>query len=281
MFLPRVFLGFLLPSCVWSVTQYYIDDSNTTAWTFNTGTDSYFNTWNEPQAYGGTYHDSGGSGVATGSLTFRGNLFFKAKITDDTTMPFTGSSVDIYGIARNNEGLNCRIDYKWSSGSATYSYPEKDWGYNILFVRAEGFDPGAVSTISFSEQELGCYGGPDYAVVTVEDTNSTSSAASSTTSVTYTSFNVQHSIGAIVGGVLGGVVGILAVLLVGIWIIARRRKLRQSRRAPTPTSDDSKAGFDQIPSPGPSNTSIPPQGVPGFNNVSRVSNTPPWPQPQI
>ena len=65
------------------------------------------------------------------------------------------------------------MDFKWATGSASYSYPENDYGYNILLVRAQGFDPKVVSTINFSEQELGCYGGPDYAVVTVEDENTT------------------------------------------------------------------------------------------------------------
>ncbi|KAH8828904.1 hypothetical protein DL96DRAFT_1595928 [Flagelloscypha sp. PMI_526] len=200
-------------------TQYYIDDTNSTAWLFNglwlpPGT---YLPQEEQKAYNGTLTTCGGivDSNCSGNLTFRWHC------------QLIGSSVDIYGVGWGSLKDQCTLDFNWSFGSSTYvMQPTYKNSYNDLTLRN-------VSHITFKVRS--CSFALDYAVVTVDDevTPSSSSGQSSSTSATTPGPKSNPPIGAIAGGVVGGVI-VFTLLIVGIWITCRRRKVVSPDEITTP-----------------------------------------------
>ncbi|KAH8825948.1 hypothetical protein DL96DRAFT_1610327 [Flagelloscypha sp. PMI_526] len=251
---PRVFLLFLLPPFVWAWSKHYLDDANTTAWTF----DNNYHSLTDGRAWGGSYRDASQGTTSTGTLDFQ------------------GSYVEIYGVTQAVEGAGCHIDFSWPGGSTSYRYTGVDKAFNTFLARASGFDPKKVYRVSFVEQSDGCYGGPDYAIVYVDDVAAAASPA--ITSLVVGSSEVKRLTGTIVGGVIGGIIGILILLGVGFWLLVRSRKVRRAQEAPTAFPAEPQTGFDNRISLRPNTLVIPEQEKPANNNTTNVSNSPPWPQ---
>ncbi|KAH8825951.1 hypothetical protein DL96DRAFT_1711733 [Flagelloscypha sp. PMI_526] len=242
MFVPLVTLLWCLPYLVLAKTQYYIDDTNSTAWKFQG-----FKSRVDGGAFGGTVHfDTGGS---VGTLTFR------------------GSSIEIYGTKYTS---NCgSIDFSWPQGFTSYQYPDSDHGSNVLFARAEGFSVDEISYLSFSghTESCGIGGGLDYAIVYVDESSQAGS------SNMFTRSEVKRLIRIFFGllvGVLGGIVIVLVVLVSLCYILLGRRKERKPPGEPMPMPEW-KSGH-------PSPISSPTSG--GARQLDNASNAPPWPQPQ-
>ncbi|KAH8809583.1 hypothetical protein DL96DRAFT_1762210 [Flagelloscypha sp. PMI_526] len=196
----------LLPYLVWAQTTYLLDNTNLTAWTFDRG--SY------ASVTSGSASHACQSQLApcTGSLMFR------------------GSSVEVFGVSFKVVGgtgtRHCQIDFNWPSGNQSYKWVEDSSIHsNVSFVKVGGFIPSEVSYLSF-RQDVEC-GGLDYAVVTVEDTvSSTGLVPSSTSTARPVSTKSKPPIGAIVGGTVGGVSAVLLVVALVVW--RRHRKLQQA-----------------------------------------------------
>ncbi|KAH8825945.1 hypothetical protein DL96DRAFT_1682003, partial [Flagelloscypha sp. PMI_526] len=203
---------------------YYIDDTNSTAWSFN----GVFYSYKEHMPYNGSYTICGDSGLkpnCSGSLTFR------------------GSSVDIYGVAHESLDNVCVIDFNWPLGNSTYVMKNGFTNpYNVSYAHADGFNPEETSSVSFSVRS--CWGTFDYAVVAVDDKmtpDSNSITAPAASGVTTLPTN-KPPVGSIVGGLLGGAV-VLTILITGIWIKCRRRRATSPEEvtAPKPAADSQAA----------------------------------------
>ncbi|KAH8794370.1 hypothetical protein DL96DRAFT_1568222 [Flagelloscypha sp. PMI_526] len=210
MFLLLLFLLLSLSlstSFVRAKTQYYIDDTNSTAWSF-TGISSNIT---EPKPYNGSYTP-------------------------------LGSSVDIFGVAFIvDPSVQCATDFTWPLGNSTHVMNQSlKQPYNISYLHAEGFDPREVSFVSFVSRSCGALF--DYAVVTVEDVADPSPSSGSnplSPPMFISSLFLQHATefffnsAPIVGGVVGGLI-ILLLFLVVIWIKCRRVEIKAPKQVTPP-----------------------------------------------
>ncbi|KAH8798564.1 hypothetical protein DL96DRAFT_1638975 [Flagelloscypha sp. PMI_526] len=136
----------LFPSHVLAKTRHYIDDTNSTAWSF-AGSFSYLT---DPMAYD------------TSATIVQPGVYSSGKLT------FQGSSVDIYGVAFDRGQSQCAVDFTWPSGNSTFVMSSLlKTSHNISYAHASGFNPGEVSSISSAVRR--CSAVFDYAIVTVED----------------------------------------------------------------------------------------------------------------
>ncbi|KAH8825867.1 hypothetical protein DL96DRAFT_1681956 [Flagelloscypha sp. PMI_526] len=181
---------FLSTSFVQAKHQYYIDDTNTTAWSFS----GKYVSDKDSMAYNESY------------TACHLSLFFPNAFSSNLSAPLTGSSIEIFGVAFEAGVDTCHVDFSWPFGNTTHTMnPTFKNPYNLSYAHAEGFNPDEVSSVTFVVRS--CLAYLDYAVVTVEDSDSATPSTS----------------GAVVGGVIGGLV-ILSLLLSGIWIKYRHRK---------------------------------------------------------
>ncbi|KAH8810123.1 hypothetical protein DL96DRAFT_1716840 [Flagelloscypha sp. PMI_526] len=197
------FFALLIPSFVLAKTQYYLDDTNSTAWSLP----GHFLRLEDSVAFNGSYMICGtpnADSQCSGNLTFR------------------GSSVVIYGVAfEASTNDHCAIDFSWPHGKSTFAMkPALKNSHNLSYAHAGGFDPEEISSVSFIARR--CFAAIDYAIVTVEDEGIPSQSS-----------HPKSSIGAIVGGVVGGV-GVLTLLMVGIWIKFRRHRVTPLNELTTP-----------------------------------------------
>ncbi|KAH8825954.1 hypothetical protein DL96DRAFT_1610345 [Flagelloscypha sp. PMI_526] len=257
MFFPHIFGLVFLPCLVWAETQYFLDDTNTTAWTVN----SY-----------DRLPDSG---------SYRGTSLLCRLDGCSGTLEFQGSSVEIYGVKTNGimlSGQNCSIDFSWPSGNATYEYDaasQLSIVYDVSFLKVGGFNANETSYVRF-KQNIAC-AALDYAIISVENTvvptasassmtpssttehgtlstTTTSSAASVTNSsadsvssdITKASRR-RPSTALVVGGVISAVVAFV-LLGSGIWLLRRRRKGQHAYEVPTSSSAETAIVYDNLAS---------------------------------
>ncbi|KAH8798565.1 hypothetical protein DL96DRAFT_884154 [Flagelloscypha sp. PMI_526] len=104
---------------------------------------------------------------------------------------------------------------------------------NTSFVHADGFNPEEISTVAFVVRICDAFF--DYAVVTVAgDVSPSLSSAPYPSTSGATAFSEHKTLtGPIAGGVVGGVL-FFTVLMAGIWITCRRRRVTSSDELVTP-----------------------------------------------
>ncbi|KAH8823278.1 hypothetical protein DL96DRAFT_268601 [Flagelloscypha sp. PMI_526] len=244
MFMLRITSLFFLLCFVRAMANYYIDDSDPTAWKF----ENFSSRYDSQSTFGGTVHHNVNPKLSVGTLAFH------------------GSSVEIYGVIYD-DGCPISIAFNWPNGQAIYNETaDSDLGSNILLVSAMGFNPDKISYVSFSQSNQGgCLGsgGIDYAIVYVQEIK--------------TSSGHRRLIGIIVGSAVGGGVAILLILAMGYWVVRLRRKLTKAHLAQTSNHEGSRARFDETRSSHANN----PTFTQDTRQLQlHISNTPPWPQPQ-
>ncbi|KAH8798444.1 hypothetical protein DL96DRAFT_1564985 [Flagelloscypha sp. PMI_526] len=190
-------LPFLLISSSIGVPQ-YLDDTNSTAWTFvfDSSANDTSPTWttaNSSLAYGGTYQIGH---WPTGVLKFRAMHIEQS--------PDDADSVHI-------------IWFDWPKHHTRVPINSTDSKvFNYLLLKADGFDPGKDTYISFGRPR---WVGIDYAIVDGSTSKSVDSAA-------------------IIGGIIGGVGFLAAVVVLVLWIKRYRRQKHQDPELSRPCTHD-------------------------------------------
>ncbi|KAH8822168.1 hypothetical protein DL96DRAFT_1748214 [Flagelloscypha sp. PMI_526] len=215
----------------------YIDDTNTTAWTFNG--DTNISTWqyvtpqNCPtgkgciglvdgsQTYNKTFHESRANGENLNQLLY-GSLLVR------------GKSVSIYGVS------------SYISGSVTFTGPQskqETWDshgtgpmagiYNVEYATFDGLNENEDTVISFQVTGWVVF---DYAIVNASDPVQPSPTPTPPPAP-------------IVGGVVGGCVGLAFIASLVIWWILRRRAA--SKRAVTASGTIESPAEEKSASPPP------------------------------
>ncbi|KAJ7892640.1 hypothetical protein B0H13DRAFT_1886675 [Mycena leptocephala] len=200
-----------------------------------------------------TWHD--GRNGSSGSLTFQ------------------GSDVFIYGIDLFNSA-NASFSLDGVATSAHWYSGTSEFVFSALFFAAKNLTAGVNHTVSWVLSETSTNGSSalfDYAVITTDGANSTSSPSVATKGHSKT--------GPIAGGVVGGVV--VVACLAGFLLLRRRRRSNDIISAPPPSGAASAPGMHTIqpfvgnPSEPSSSERQPSKTLDiAWNNSSATSQTP-------
>ncbi|KAJ7924002.1 hypothetical protein B0H13DRAFT_2266853 [Mycena leptocephala] len=222
--------SFLATRAFAASTNITVDDTDSKVWTFvggwsevtpSTPCPSCFAQPDPKQVFNSSWHDGS---VVSGSVTFQ------------------GSAVYIYGIDMTaTSGTNISFSMNNPTTAGFHYFGSTGTTYNVLFFSATNLDSTVEHTVSFIGQTSLTGAGAmlfDYAKITVDQQETTSSSPSSTAPL-FTSPSSSPSstptpppthksnTGAIVGAVVG-IVGVLAILVALFLFLRRRRRASAS-----------------------------------------------------
>ncbi|KAJ7876881.1 hypothetical protein B0H14DRAFT_2713390 [Mycena olivaceomarginata] len=209
-------------------TNITVDDTNSTVWTFvgkwsavtpSTPCPGCFAQPDPKQVFNQSWHDGS---IVSGSVTFQ------------------GSAIYIYGIDMTaTSGTNISFSMNNPSTAGFHYFGGTGTTYNVSFFSATNLDSSVAHTVSFIGQTSLTGAGAmlfDYAVITVDQPDGTSSGASSTPPVSTSSTSPSPSLTPLpppkpkskTGPIVGGVVAAVALLAIlgAVFLFLRRRRRR-------------------------------------------------------
>ncbi|KAJ7793540.1 hypothetical protein B0H13DRAFT_2513877 [Mycena leptocephala] len=224
--------SFLVTRAFAASTNITVDDTNSEVWTFvggwsgvtpSTPCPKCFAQPDPKQVFNSSWHDGS---VVSGSVTFQ------------------GSAVYIYGIDMTaTSGTNISFSMNNPTTAGFHYFGSTGTTYNVLFFSATDLDSSVEHTVSFIGQTSLTGAGAmlfDYAKITVDQQETTSSSPSSTAPLLCVFQHIAIAIsdpnpppthksntGAIVGAVVG-IVGVLAILVALFLFLRRRRRASAS-----------------------------------------------------
>ncbi|KAH8817880.1 hypothetical protein DL96DRAFT_1623595 [Flagelloscypha sp. PMI_526] len=208
-----------------ALTQ-YIDDTNLTAWTFDSDDWGHETDWVTRQAdnaYNGTYRVGF---QPSGHLTVN------------------ATSVKIYGVTAFGNSTTCNFQFGALHDPVTVGVPgnpkPENPGFNYLLFQADGLDPTLTTTIRFYAISWMAI---DYAIIDYDLSTVNGGSVSPTSSSQSSNSPLRSSspsTAVIIGGTVGGAIALGLVALV-LWLVRRRNVMHNNQ------AQQAKQGISAFP----------------------------------